>query len=78
MEVKIDNELTFDCNVSDMCKKANTKINALARISPFTNINKRRILMNSFFGSQFNYCPLCGCAITEKTTEKEMDSMKDV
>ena len=58
LEVKIDNELTFDCNVTDMCKKANTKINALARIAPFTNINKRRILMNSFFGSQFNYCPL--------------------
>ena len=56
--VKIDNELTFDCHVSDMCKKANRKINALARIAPFININKRRILMNSFFRSQFNYCPL--------------------
>ena len=47
--VKIDNKLTFDCNVSDMCKKANRKINALAGITPFTNINKRCILMNSFF-----------------------------
>ena len=41
-----------------MCKRANRKINALARIAPLTNINKRRILMNSFFRSQFNYCPL--------------------
>ena len=56
--VKIDNKLTFDCHVSDMCKKANRKINALARIAPFININKRRILMNSVFRSQFNYCPL--------------------
>ena len=48
----------FDCHVSDMCKKANRKIHALARIAPFININKRRILMNSFFRSQFNYCPL--------------------
>ena len=56
--VKIDNKLTFDYHVSDMCKKANRKINALARIAPFININKRRILMNSFFRSQFNYCPL--------------------
>ena len=56
--VKIDNKLTFDCHVSDMCKKANRKINALARIAPFININKRRILMNSFFRLQFNYCPL--------------------
>ena len=34
------------------------QINALAGIAPFTNMNKRRILMNSFFRSQFNYCPL--------------------
>ena len=47
--VKIDNKLMSDCHVSDMCKKANRKINALARIAPFMNINKRRILMNSFF-----------------------------
>ena len=56
--VKIDNKLTFDCHVSDMCKKANEKINALARIASFRNINKAGILMNSFFRSQFHYCPL--------------------
>ena len=56
--VNIDNKVTFDCHVSDMCKKTNRKINALARIAPFININKRRILMNSFFRLQFNYCPL--------------------
>ena len=56
--VKIDNKLTFGCHVSDMCKKANRKNNALARIAPFININKRPIVMNSFFRSQFNYCPL--------------------
>ena len=56
--VKIDNKLTLDCHVCDMRKKANRQINALARITPFTNISKRRILMNSFFRSQFNYCPL--------------------
>ena len=56
--MKIDNKLTFDCHVSDMCKKANRKINALARIAPFINKNKRHILMKSFFRSQFNYCPL--------------------
>ena len=56
--VKIDNKLTFDYHVSDMCIKANRKIKALARIAPFINLNKRRILMNSFFRSQFNYCPL--------------------
>ena len=40
--VKIDNILTFDCHVSDMCKKAKRKINAWARIAPFININNRQ------------------------------------
>ena len=48
--------LTFDFHVSNMCKKADRKINTLVRITPFTNTNKRCILMNSFFRSQFNYC----------------------
>ena len=56
--IKTDNKLTFDYHASDMCKKANRKINALARIAPFININKRCILMNLFFRSQSNYCPL--------------------
>ena len=31
---------------------------ALSRIIPYMDIAKRRLLMNSFFASQFNYCPL--------------------
>ena len=38
--VKIDNKLRFDYHLSDMCKKANRKINALARIATFINIKK--------------------------------------
>ena len=68
--VKIDNKLTFDCHVSDMCKKSNREINALARIAPFININKRRILMNSFFRSQSNYCPLIWLCHSRTHTRK--------
>ena len=53
-----------------MCKKANRKINALARIAPFININERRILMNSFFRSQFNYCPLIWICDSRTKTRK--------
>ena len=33
-------------------------LNALAKITPYMELTKRRILMNAFFDSQFNYCPL--------------------
>ena len=71
--VNIDNKLTFDCHISDMCKKANRKVNALARIAPLININKRRMLMNSFFRSQFNYYPLiwmCHSRINNRETNR--------
>ena len=43
--------LTFEKNPS-------RKINALARISPYRSISKRRILINAFFKSRFNHCLL--------------------
>ena len=39
-------------------KKARNKINALSRVIPLMNLSKKKILMNSFFKSQFSYCPL--------------------
>ena len=38
--------------------KANQKVYVLARITPYISIPNRKLLMNSFTISQFNYCPL--------------------
>ena len=56
--VNIDNFLTFNEHVSELCKKASQKLHAIARISSYLNKNKLRLIMNSFFSSQFGYCPL--------------------
>ena len=50
--VKFDYNLTFNSDVSDLCKNASLKINA-----PYMSISKRRILMNAFFQITFNYYP---------------------
>ena len=39
-------------------KKTGGKLNARARIAQFIRLSRRRILMNVFFNSQFNYLPL--------------------
>ena len=39
-------------------KKTSLKLNALARIAPFVNVSKKRIMMKSFNESQFGICPL--------------------
>ena len=56
--VKIDVNLNFNDHISDLCKKASRKISALARVTPFMGLSKRKLLMNAFFTSQFSYCPL--------------------
>ena len=56
--VTFDNKLKFEKHINTICQKANRKLNALARITPYIELTKRRILMNAFFDSQFNYCPL--------------------
>ena len=39
-------------------KKVSLKLNALSRITPRLDFKKKKLLMNSFFMSQFNYCQL--------------------
>ena len=56
--VTIDSKLNFKEHLDGIIKKASRKVNALSGIAPYMNIAKRRLLMNSFFASQFNYCPL--------------------
>ena len=55
--VKIDNKLNFDTHVKGLCKKANNKLRALARATPYMSL-ENKFLMNSSFNAQFNYYPL--------------------
>ena len=47
--VNIDSKLSFEKHLN---------ICALGRVAPFMNIEKRKMIMNAFFNSQFSYCPL--------------------
>ena len=51
-----DDQLKFDFHFEKLCKNANRKLHALARVTPYMDLSKKRILMNAFFNSQFNYC----------------------
>ena len=56
--ITIDRNLNMKDHIKDLCKQAGKKLNALARIARFLDENKRKLLMNSFVISQFNYCPV--------------------
>ena len=56
--INFDYKLKLLNHIDEICKKASRKLNAGARIVPYMCIRKRHSLMNAFFKSQFNYCPL--------------------
>ena len=45
-------------NIKTICKKLSNKLGALARVTPYMAIEKKKVLINFFFDPQFNYCPL--------------------
>ena len=56
--VFFDSKLTFQSHIDNICKKAAHKLNAISRITPYMDFNKRKLVVNAFFSSQLNYCPL--------------------
>ena len=58
LEMAIDSNLSFEEHVNNICQKASRKLNALARIFSYMDIQKRRATMKSFITSQL-LLPLC-------------------
>ena len=56
--VKFDSKLTFDQQMLDACKRTSRRVNALARVTTYMILPKRRLLMSSLFKVHFNHCPL--------------------
>ena len=56
--ITIDSALSFDMHVIKLCKKANQKFHALARLSNYMELDKLRLIMKAFIISRFSYCPL--------------------
>ena len=56
--VIIDSNLKFDIHVNSLIKIAGRKLTAMSRLSRVLSFSKLRMLIKSFFESQFAYCPL--------------------
>ena len=54
----LDRRLSFDYHISEICKKATRKFCALARVTSGISLSKQSTVMNAFFSSHFNYCPV--------------------
>ena len=77
LEVKIDVDLNFSDHISDLCKKASRKISALATVTPFMVLEKRKLIMNAFSPHSLATARLFGCAIVVLIIEKLTCFKKD-
>ena len=58
LDITIDNKLSFEFHISEICRKAGGQLNALKRLGSYLPLHVRKVVANSFIFSHFNYCPL--------------------
>ena len=56
--IQLDDKLNFSPHLSNICKSAANQLNALIRLQKFLSFKEKKILINSYFMANFNYCPL--------------------
>ena len=68
--VNLDHQLNFDLHISDLCKKAATQLNVHKRLKPFLGFAEKKVLVQSFVFSNFNYCPLVWFFLSARSMDK--------
>ena len=56
--VQIGDQLNFNLHISSICRSAANQLNALIRLKRFLAFEEKKTLINSYFYSNFNCCPL--------------------
>ena len=68
--VHIDDKLNFNLHISKICKSAANQLHTLIRLQMFLNFEEKKTLINSYFYSSFNYCPLVWMFSSAKSLNK--------
>ena len=68
--IQLDYKLNFDPHISALCKKAATQLNVLKRLRAYIGFDARKVLVQSFVYSNFNYCPLVWYFCSAKSMHK--------
>ena len=68
--VQIDDQLNFNLHISNICRSAANQLNALIRLKRFLDFEEKKTLINSYFYSNFNHCPLVWMFSSAKSLNK--------
>ena len=70
LRVQIDDKLNLNLHINNICRSAVNHLNALIRLKQFLNFEAKKVLVNSYFYSNFNYCPLVWMFSSAKSLNK--------
>ena len=73
--IDIDDGLTFDGHITNMCTKVGRHLNALQRLKGSLDQDSRMAIYKSFIMSNFNYCPLIWLC-TSKTSLSKLENIR--
>ena len=68
--IDIDYKLNFKKHIGKICKKAAGQLNAISRISSNIGQEEKKVLLESFVNSNFNYCPLVWLFCSPESSRK--------
>jgi hypothetical protein len=74
--VKIDDKLSFENHIIELCNKAGKQLNALRRLSKVLNFESKLKIYNSFISSHFKYCPLI-CNECSKSLVNKLEKLQE-
>ena len=74
--INIDNELKFNEHIGSLCKRVGQQLNSLYRLNKYLTFESKKVLVNSFIFSNFNYCPLVW-HITSSISEKKIEKIHE-
>ena len=70
--IELDNDLSFDLHINDICNQTGKQVNALKRIKHSLDKPCKTTIYNSYISSNFNYCQV-GWMFTDKTNLKKLE-----
>ena len=70
--LEIDYKLNFEKHISELCKRAAGRLNAISRLNNSKVLTKqtKKILLESFVSSCFNYCPIVWHFCSNNSTKR--------
>ena len=78
LRISIDTKLTFDHDVSEICRKAAGQLNALKRLSSYLTFNARKVLADAFIFSNFSYCLIMIYLVWYFSTAKQLQKIEKI